>query len=132
MTKKTIASNILFQVIVLCLATAARGAEPNLTTILDGLRSNRLNYIDLHALLYLPPSPVIRNALQDAFDHFGSKRERQEIAAVLVEIGDDDPRYFRYLEGFAKTAVEDSTPFFMAFDDAGRVSREARNFEFER
>jgi HEAT repeat protein len=132
MTKKTIGPHFLLQVAVLCLATSSRGAEPDLTTILQGLRSARLNYIDLHALLYLPPSPVIRNALHDAFDHFASKRERQEIAAVLAEIGDDDPRYFRYLEGFAKAAVEDSTPFFMAFDDTGRVSREARNFEFER
>jgi hypothetical protein len=132
MTKKTIAPHLLFQLAVLCLATAARGAEVDLTAILEGLKSPRLNYIDLHALVYLPPSPVIRNALHDAFDRFGSKRERQEISAVLVEIGDEDARYYRYLEGFAKTAVEDSTPFFMAFDDAGRVSREARNFEFER
>jgi hypothetical protein len=129
--RKLIRRLLSYRMILLCLGAAAIGAERDLGSILASLKGARLSYMDVHALLYRPPSQVVTDALRQAFDHFASKRDRQEIASALVEIGDDDPRYYSYLEHFAREAVEDPAPFFMAFDDSGHVSREARNFEFE-
>jgi hypothetical protein len=44
--------------------------------------------------------------LRQAFDETEGKREKQAIAETLIKLGDKDSRYFEYLAGFAKPAVE--------------------------
>jgi hypothetical protein len=67
----------------------------NMTVIGDVLRSGD------RALL----SP-----LRQAFDETEGKREKQVIAETLIKLGDKDSRYFEYLAGFAKRAVESVAP----------------------
>jgi hypothetical protein len=114
-------------VVAISLGLSARGADTDVPRIIAGLKDTTLNYADVHALLYVPPSKEIIDSLRQAFDHYTAKGERQEIAAALIQIGDSDATYYEYLARFARVAIEDNTPFLLAYDSAGRIVKGAMN-----
>jgi len=60
-------------------------------------------------------------ALKLAFEHGKTAEEKQWIAATLLRLGENSSTYFDYLAGLAKEAIEDRTPFFIKYDNAGNA-----------
>jgi HEAT repeat protein len=58
-------------------------------------------------------------ALRAAFDTHEQKRTRQDLAIVLMRLGDKDDKYFRYLEAFAKEAVDSDAPDMFVYGADG-------------
>jgi hypothetical protein len=54
--------------------------------------------------------PRVTAALRAAFETQGEKRSRQDLAIALIRLGDKDDKYYRYLEAFAKEAVDSDAP----------------------
>jgi hypothetical protein len=59
-------------------------------------------------------------ALKSAFELGKTTEEKQWIAATLLRLGENSNEYFDYLAGLAKEAIEDRTPFFIKYDNAGK------------
>jgi hypothetical protein len=54
--------------------------------------------------------PRVIAALRVAFETREEKRSRQDLAITLIRLGDKDDKYYRYLEAFAKEAVDSDAP----------------------
>lgn len=64
----------------------------------------------VHRLISLD-DPRVVPALHDAFDRQTRPLSREFIAAALVRLGETDPRYFDYVAGTARDAVNSQLPF---------------------
>jgi hypothetical protein len=76
--------------------------------------------------------PALLPALRQAFEESEGKREKQYIAGTLIKLGDKDARYFEYLAGFARRAVESSAPTIFTTGPDGMVVKGVVNPEFDR
>ncbi len=63
-------------------------------------------------------SDRILPALRAAFDGRGDKREKQEIAATLLRLGERSDKYFEFLAVYARASVEDRAPLFQRYDSS--------------
>ena len=105
-----------------CCTPVAHGSE-DLLRLLDQVAHGRLERSLLYQVEAMPDDARINAALEAAFTSRGAKDEKQWIAVTLVRLGNKDDRYLQFLEGFARTAIEDRSPFFMKFDAGGRPVR---------
>lgn len=78
-----------------------------------------------------PPDPRTLPALRAAFEAVETKREKQDVAASLIRLGEKSDRYFEFLAGFAREAVTDRTPSFAKYDAQGHTVRGEFSAEFE-
>jgi hypothetical protein len=76
--------------------------------------------------------PALLPALRKAFEESEGKMEKQSIARTLIKLGDKDAKYFEFLAGFAKRAVESGAPDFWTYGPDGLIVRGVVNKEFER
>jgi hypothetical protein len=63
--------------------------------------------------------PRVIAALRAAFESNEEKRSRQDLAITLIRLGDQDDKYFHYLEGFAKEAVGSDAPDMFVYGADG-------------
>src|SRR5258708_32417211 len=77
-------------------------------------------------------NPDLLPPLRKAFEETDGKREKQYIARTLIKLGDQDTKYFEYLAGFARVAVESSAPTVFTRAADGTFLRGRPNPEFER
>lgn len=105
---------------------APRGAvgQDEVTTLLGQLAGNGLDRSALLALEGHPPDPRIIPGLEAAFESREAKNDKQAIAVTLLRLGEKSDKYFDFLAGFARVAVEDRTPYF-------QVNRGQFTLEFE-
>lgn len=108
-----------------------RIGQDDLSGLLVGLRDSQFDLGVVSILERHPPDPRIMPALEEAFDRRKAKEEKQEIAGTIIRLGNQSAKYFDFLAGYARTAVEDRTPFFMDFDGNGREIRGRFSAEFE-
>lgn len=76
-------------------------------------------------------SDRILPALRAAFDGRGDKREKQEIAATLLRLGERSDKYFEFLAVYARASVEDRAPLFQKYDFSGRAMKGAFSDDFK-
>jgi hypothetical protein len=105
--------------------------QDDLSGLLARLGEAELDPSALGAIEAHTPDPRIMPALEEAFDRRKAKEEKQEIAVTLIRLGNQTAKYFDFLAGYARTAVEDRTPSFMDFDQNGRAIRGQFSAEFE-
>jgi hypothetical protein len=87
-----------------------------------------------NVLLHLESLPLDAKtlpALRAEFERRQAKEEKQKIAATLLRLGDTSDRYFQFLAGYAKEAIDDRTPLWERFDREGRWVRGQFSAEFE-
>ena len=80
-----------------------------------------------NVLLHLESLPLDAKtlpALRAEFERRQAKEEKQKIAATLLRLGDTSDRYFQFLAGYAKEAIDDRTPLWERFDREGRWVRQ--------
>jgi hypothetical protein len=65
--------------------------------------------------------PRVMAALRAAFETHEEKRSRQDLAIALIRLGDKDDKYYRYLEAFAKEAVDSDAPDMFVYGADGVV-----------
>jgi hypothetical protein len=65
--------------------------------------------------------PRVTAALRAAFETQEEKRSRQDLAIALIRLGDKDDKYYRYLEAFAKEAVDSDAPDMFVYGADGVV-----------
>ena len=53
------------------------------------------------------------------------------LAVTLLRLGEKASRYFEFLAGYAREAIEDRSPFFAKYDSNGRAIRGEFSAEFE-
>jgi hypothetical protein len=94
-------------------------ARDGLTELLARLVSDPSDRSILYSLEREPPDPRTMPALRSAFERGKTTEEKQSIAATLLRLGENSSEYFDYLAGLAKEAIEDRTPFFIKYDNAG-------------
>ncbi len=70
--------------------------------------------------------PILEKMFEDAEE----KSQKQEIAVLLVQLDFTGEKYFQYLAGFARNAVDSRTPFPLNFDGYGRAIWAQFNEEF--
>ena len=63
--------------------------------------------------------PRVVAALRAAFETHEEKRSRQDLAIALIRLGDKDDQYYRYLERFAKEAVDSDAPDMFVYGADG-------------
>jgi len=114
---------------LLLLALTVIGQD-DLSALLAQLGDNQFEILAVGALEAHTPDPRIMPALEEAFDRRKAKEEKQEIAVTLIRLGNRSAKYFDFLAGFARAAVDDRTPFFMDFDQNGRAIRGQFSAEF--
>jgi len=69
-------------------------------------------------------------ALAESFELASAKDAKQSIASALVKRGSADSKYWEYLAAFARRAVESKVPFFLAYDEHGRVQKDKLSQDF--
>jgi len=120
----------IIALIVTALSTAFFGiAQTDLESLLARLDGPLGNV--LFRLEERPADARTIPALRSAFERKTAKEDRQQIAATLMRLGDRSGRYFEFLAGYVKTAVEDRTPLWEKFDQQGRWLRGQFSAEFE-
>jgi hypothetical protein len=62
-------------------------------------------------------------SLERVFDRVRSKREKQMLAAALVALGADNPRYITLLSQYALLVIEDDLPYPLLLDSNGVFER---------
>jgi hypothetical protein len=117
--------------IAIYLGRPAIGGEDELSTLLDRLRTGRLEQVNLYALESQPADPRTIPALRDAFDRFESKSDKQNIAVTLIHLGDKSPLYFDLLTRYAGEAVDDRAPSFLKYDIHGKSVKDGFDTGFE-
>jgi hypothetical protein len=105
-TMKTLTRLVLMMGILIPLVRGQEQAEldkllADLNVTVDGGTLNKLQQIG---------GPRVMAALRTAFETHEEKRTRQDVAIALIRLGDKDDKYFRYLEAFAKEAVDSDAP----------------------
>ena len=83
--------------------------RPPLQTLLDRLEEPQLDLGAVSNLANYQDERVLPS-LKDAFEARQSKQDRQYIASSIVRLGEKDEKYYRYLESFAKVAVDSDLP----------------------
>jgi PBS lyase HEAT-like repeat len=116
--------------VLLFLALTAIGQD-EISSLLARLDEDQLDPSALGAIEAHTPDPRILPALEEAFARHNAKEEKQEIAVTLIRLGNKSATYFDFLAGFARAAVEDRTPYFIAFDRNGKEIRGQLSAEFE-
>jgi hypothetical protein len=111
--------------------TALAVGQDKLSELLANLEGGSFDRSVLHALEAQPSNPKITEALETAFRRKTAKDEKQAIAATLLRLGNKAPKYFDFLAGYARVAVEDRTPSFIKVDSNGRSVRGEFSAEFE-
>jgi hypothetical protein len=98
-------------VLVFCGYMVGIGAQdrPPVQNLLEGLREPRLDLGAVSRLADYQDERVLPS-LKDAFEARENKEERQYIASSIVRLGEKDEKYYRYLESFAKEAIDSDLP----------------------
>jgi len=112
----------------LAMSFAPRGAvgQDDLATLLGRLAGKGLDHSALIALEGHPPDPRIIPGLEAAFGGREAKDEKQWIAVALLRLGDKSEKYFDFLAGFVRVAVEDRAPF--PVEKRGEFTAEFQNW----
>ena len=103
-----------------CQTPAGMSQESKLEALLAQLSGSQFNPGILFQIEAQPPDPRTIPALEAAFDKRQAKQEKQWTALTLLRLGDKDNRYFDYLAGFVKQAVEDRAPQVLKYDSGGK------------
>jgi hypothetical protein len=121
-------STTLAAISVLCLSplAIAQSEADDLLVKLDGPLDNVLLRLES-----LPLEAKTLPALRAEFERRQEKGEKQKIASTLLRLGDTSDRYFQFLAGYAKAAIDDRTPLWEKFDREGRWVRGEFSAEFE-
>jgi hypothetical protein len=109
-----------------CAGSGVALGQDETTTLLMRLAEKSLAPSVLFGLEKQPTDPRIVPALQSAFDSRSAKEERQEIAVTILRLGERGDKYFNYLAGFVREAIEDSTPYFQT--TRGQFTAEFENW----
>jgi hypothetical protein len=98
-------------VLTFCGYVVGIGAQdrPPVQSLLDRLGEPRLDLGVVSSLANYQDDRVLPS-LKDAFEARQSKEDRQYIAKSIVRLGEKDEKYYRYLESFAKEAIESDIP----------------------
>jgi HEAT repeat protein len=92
--------------------------QQELDRLLAKLNDSKIEDSTIFALLKHRDQRVIA-ALQNAFKNHEDKQTRQYIASSLIHLGDKSEKYSRYLEGFAKDAIESDAPDMFVYGRDG-------------
>jgi len=122
---------VLASVAGLWMAVPSVFGQDDLRTLLTRLSGEQFDDRALHALEGHPPDARILPALEVAFDRRELKREKQAIAVTLLRLGDKSDKYFDFLAGYARDAVEDRTPYYVASDANGHAIQGRFDSAFE-
>jgi hypothetical protein len=115
----------------LCISVRPGLGQDELSKLLERLTTNTLDVSVLYSLEGQPPDARTIPALAAAFEQKELKKEKQWVAATLLRLGEKSDRYFDFLAGYAREAVEDRTPSFERYDANGRAIRGQFSAEFE-
>ena len=120
----------ILMMIAVCSSVDVASAQASTESLLNQLRASPL---DLAVVGQLERSRDERAlpALQQAFDDHAAKKERQYLAISLIRLGDKDEKYFAFLAGYARIAIESNAPPVLASDEKGNAIRGVINPDFE-
>ena len=68
--------------------------------------------------------------LEELFQREGKKLQKQQVAMLLVTLGEPDEKYFDFLAGYAREAVEINVPYPRKIDRDGKPVKEEYSQEF--
>jgi hypothetical protein len=108
---------------ILLLALAPAGAQDDLAATLARLAGGDSDLTVLDVLEGHRPDPRILPALESEFEQSKATDAKQRVAATLVRLGDHSPAYYEYLEAHARVAIDDQSPLFLKYDEAGNFVR---------
>lgn len=119
-------------ILTFCGYVVGIGAQDQVSvqTLLDRLREPRLDLSVVSSLARYRDERVLPS-LKQAFETHPSKEDRQYIATSIVRLGEKDDMYYRYLESYAKEAIESDIPDPFAYNPDGSDARGKVNPELK-
>ena len=119
-------------ILTFCGYVVGIGAQdrPPVQSLLDRLGEPRLDLGAVSSLADYQDDRVLPS-LKDAFEARQSKEDRQYIAKSIVRLGEKDEKYYRYLESFAKEAINSDIPDPYVYGADGAAVRGKLNPELK-